>query len=112
MRRHDHMSWQDEGQIVENDRTSKLPVRRHKEARPGEALMTKLLKLLVTESGNFPEVAHWFDESGVRPAKAAMTHIVVAEASWRRPANRAARQTCGDACRGLTLTRPPTNISF
>lgn len=40
--------------------------------------MASLLKLLVAESGNFPEVVHCFDESVVRPAKAVMTNIVVA----------------------------------
>ena len=43
-----------------------------------ETPMASLLKLLVAESGNFPEVVSWFDNSIVRPAKKAMADIVAA----------------------------------
>ena len=49
-----------------------------------ETPMASLLKLLVAESGNFPEVVHWFADSVERPAKTVMTNIV------------AAGITCGD----------------
>jgi AcrR family transcriptional regulator len=43
-----------------------------------ETPMASLLKLLVAESGNFPEVVQWFADSVVRPAKTAMANIVAA----------------------------------
>lgn len=94
MRRHDHMSLQDEGQIVEKDQASKLPLRRRKEARPAEL---------------------------VRAAKAAMTHIVVVGIACGdfRPVNAemAAERYFAqiwrcDVCAELTLTRPLADISF
>jgi AcrR family transcriptional regulator len=43
-----------------------------------ETPLAKLLKLLVAESGNFPEVVHWFADAIERPAKTAMADIVAA----------------------------------
>jgi AcrR family transcriptional regulator len=43
-----------------------------------ETTMASLLKLLVAESGNFPEVAQWFNHSVLRPAKTVMADIVAA----------------------------------
>ena len=43
-----------------------------------ETPTASLLKLLLAESSNFPEVVHWFDDSVVRPAKMAMANIVAA----------------------------------
>lgn len=43
-----------------------------------ESSMAGLLKLLAAESGNFPELVHWFADCVVRPAKTVMTNIVAA----------------------------------
>lgn len=43
-----------------------------------ETTIASLLKLLVAESGNFPEVAQWFNNSALRPAKTVMANIVAA----------------------------------
>lgn len=43
-----------------------------------ETPMASLLKLLVAESGNFPEVVQWFNDAIARPAKAALADIVAA----------------------------------
>lgn len=43
-----------------------------------ETPMANLLKLLIAESGNFPEVVHWFANSVERPAKTLTTNILAA----------------------------------
>lgn len=44
----------------------------------GSTSLGGLPKLLVAESGNFPEIAHWFHDSMVRRAQKAMARIIAA----------------------------------